>query len=449
MNLSSLRDSVMVRMIIVAVLGIVLQVPISLVSHLIWDRQRTREVAVGEVTEKWGRPQTIIGPILTVPIKRSAKSNDGGVRTYTEQAHFLPDTLALNAELTPEVRYRGIYRVVLYNTQLTIEADFPSPQSHDDVVGDGEILWKEAFVTIGISDLKGIRTISSATCGDRLLTPDPGLRTKDLVPAGFTLRTPLSPGENSIRLALDTSINGSEELRIVPLGKQTRLSAHSSWGDPSFTGDFLPEKREITDSAFRASWNVLHLNRNLPQAWTGPQTHLGDASFGVKLLLPVDEYQKNSRAVKYAIMFISLTFLAFAMIDVLSDSPFHPIHYTLIGLALILFFVMLLSLSEHLSFNISYLLASAPVIIIISMYTRGITRQWRVTAVVAGVLASLYGFLFVLLQLEDYSLLLGSLGLFAGLALVMFLTRSVDWFGVARPKRAEPECMFVPESLGQ
>jgi inner membrane protein len=448
MTVSSIRDSAVLRMGIVAVLGLMLLIPVSFISHLIWERERTRDSALREVTEKWGVRQTVTGPILSIPVKRTVKTKNDMAKTFVEFAHFLPDKLTLQTRLTPEILYRGIYRVALYNAQMTVDADFPTPLVEENVVanldavwkeasGDVEIMWKEAFLTFGISDLKGVKGISGLTVDQRPLVPEPGLRTKDLVQSGFTFRMPLSPSQNPGHLKFEMSVNGSEDIRMVPLGRETKAYARSDWASPSFIGDFLPERREITDSSFTASWNVLHLNRNLPQSWNGPQQNLQASSFGVKLLLPVDEYQKNLRAVKYAVMFIGLTFLAFFIIDVLSRSPFHPIHYTLVGFALILFFILLLSISEHISFNSAYLIASLPVILLISMYTRGVTGLWRVTGMVGGILALLYGLLFVLLQLEDYSLLLGSVSLFASLATVMYLTRRIDWFGLGRPKEDE------------
>jgi inner membrane protein len=428
-----------------------LLIPVSFVNQLIQDRQKTRDGALREVTEKWGGKQAITGPILTVPIKRTLKTKGNTLNTFVEFAHFLPDMLTVQTRISPEIRYRGIYRVALYNAHMTVEADFPTPLLADNVdadlnavwketSADVEILWKEAFITFGISDLKGVKRISGITADQQPLIPEHGLRTKDLVQSGLTFRMPLSPSQNPGHLKFELSVNGSEEIRMVPLGKETKVDAHSSWGAPSFIGDFLPEKREITDSSFTASWNVFPLNRNLPQAWIGSKQCSQASSFGIKLLLPVDEYQKNLRAVKYAVMFIGLTFLAFFVIDVLSRSPFHPIHYTLVGFALILFFVLLLSISEHVSFNTAYLISSLPVILLISMYTQGVTGRWGLTAVVTGILAMLYGLLFTLLQLEDYALLLGSISLFASLASVMYLTRRIDWFGLERPKGNEPAC---------
>jgi len=227
-------------------------------------------------------------------------------------------------------------------------------------------------------------------------------------------------------------VSGSDELRFVPLGKTTNGEMKCLWGDPSFLGDFLPEKREISAGGFHASWDVLSWNRTLPPRWTGRQAGLMGQILGVKLLQVVDEYRKSSRAVKYAILFVALTFLSFFVVDVLRRSPFHPVHYTLVGLALVLFFVLLLSLSEYLAFNLSYALSSGAIVLLIALYTRAISRRWGVAAAIAAVLAGLYAFLLVLLQLEDYALLLGSLLLFVSLAVVMYLTRRIDWFALGK-----------------
>ena len=428
MKRRSLRDSIVLRIAVVCVLAILLEIPVSLVSDLIHERKGRRDSGAREIAEKWGLQQTVTGPVLSVPVKHTTRNKDGVVKTSVEFSHFLPDSLVVSTQLAPDIRYRGIYRVVVYNAHVNIEADFPGALLPERT-GESEILWQEAFLTMGITDLKGIRSITGVMNDDRRLSPEPGLRTRDLMQAGFTFRTPLPPGEKPLHFKIDMSLNGSGEFRIVPLGRQTTMTADSPWRDPCFVGDFLPERREITGTSFNASWNVIHLNRNLPQAWSGPQPNLNDSSFGVMLHLPVDGYQKCARVVKYSIMFIALTFLAFTVIDVLNESPFHPIHYLLVGLALILFFGLLLSLSEHLSFNGSYLIASIPIVALITAYTRGVTRSWKVAGVIATILTVLYTFMFVLLQLEDYALLLGSVGLFVSLALVMHLTRGIDWFG--------------------
>jgi inner membrane protein len=184
----------------------------------------------------------------------------------------------------------------------------------------------------------------------------------------------------------------------------------------------------VSASGFRAEWSVLDFNRNLPQSWTGAQKSISASTFGARFVMPVDEYQKNERAVKYAILFIALTFLGFFLIDTLGASPFHPVHYLLAGLALILFFVLLLSLSEHVAFNVAYSVASTAILLLVSLYLKGVTGKWSIAFSIGGILFGMYAFLFVLLQLEDLALLLGSVGLLGILAVVMHLTRRIDWF---------------------
>jgi inner membrane protein len=212
----------------------------------------------------------------------------------------------------------------------------------------------------------------------------------------------------------------------------------SKWRSPSFTGNFLPEKREITSDGFRAEWSVSQLNRNFPQSWSGETYAIDNSAFGVKLYSPVDQYQKVTRAVKYAILFIVLTFMAFFLTEIFTGVLIHPIQYTLIGLAIILFYVILLSLSEHIPFLSSYAIASAGVIFLISAYAKSVLKGKRSAVIIGTILLGLYLFLYVTLQLEDFALLLGSVGLFAILAVVMYLTRRINWFDIGK-RSVEPD----------
>jgi inner membrane protein len=215
------------------------------------------------------------------------------------------------------------------------------------------------------------------------------------------------------------------------------VNVSSPWGNPSFVGSTLPTRRSVETGAFSAEWKVLHLNRNFPQQWTGNQHGIAASAFGVKLLLPIDEYQKTMRAAKYAIMFIVFTFLAFFLTEILNRKVIHPIQYALIGFSLLLFYVLLLSISEQVAFNYAYAISSLSIILLIAGYTRSVLTSNIATAMIAGIMIVLYGFMYVLLQLEDYALLLGSIGLFVILALVMYLTRRIDWFAVgAKQQRA-------------
>ncbi len=264
----------------------------------------------------------------------------------------------------------------------------------------------------------------------------PGSRNEQLIKtirSGVSANIPLNIAEakKAYNFTFDINLKGSEKLGFIPLGGETNVELISDWQTPSFDGAFLPDEREVGKDGFKARWKVLQLNRNFPQSWKGkPSNDILDSAFVVKLLVPVDEYQKNERSVKYAIMFISLTFLIFFFVEVINKIRIHPIQYLLVGLALVLFFSLLLSLSEHLNFNLAYLIASIGTISAITLYSRNIFKNNRLTMLQGGVLAILYIFIFTILQLQDYALLMGSTGLFVVLAIVMFISRKIDWYAI-------------------
>jgi inner membrane protein len=215
------------------------------------------------------------------------------------------------------------------------------------------------------------------------------------------------------------------------------VNVESDWANPSFTGSFLPEDRQISADGFNSEWNILHLNRNYPQQWKGANQVVAATVFGVDLLQPVDEYQKTMRTAKYAIMFIGLTFLTFFMIELLSGSTIHPVQYLLIGFALLIFYTLLLSISEYVTFGYAYLAASAAIVSLITIYSVSVLSDWRKAGAILGMLTMLYGYLYILLQLQDYALLMGSLGLLLVLSCVMYLTRNIDWFEIMGSKRSK------------
>jgi inner membrane protein len=250
---------------------------------------------------------------------------------------------------------------------------------------------------------------------------------------------------DSLRFECDLNLNGSTDLYFMPFGKQTNVSLTSPWATPSFTGAYLPDSRTVDAAGFRAQWKVLQYNRNYPQQGVGAflfrrqpgaayaEGYKGESvsdptAFGVRLLTPVDEYQKTMRSAKYAVMFILITFTAFFFVEILDKRRIHPIQYLLVGFAVCLFYLLLLALSEHISFNWAYLASAAAILGMITFYVRYVFQNARLTALFSGILALLYGFYFSLLQLEDYSLLLGTLGLALILGTIMYLTRKVNWY---------------------
>jgi inner membrane protein len=217
----------------------------------------------------------------------------------------------------------------------------------------------------------------------------------------------------------------------------TDVNLASEWPNPSFNGAFLPDKRTVTVNGFKANWNVLHLNRNFPQIWTGNQHAISNSSFGIDLLLPVDNYQKSYRSIRYAILFIGFTYLVFFFIEVLNKIFIHPIQYILVGVALIVFYTLLLSISEHINYNFAFIISALATLLLIAGYVRAILKSGKLTMLISGILAVLYTFIFVIIQLQDYALLIGSIGLFIILGLVMYFSRKIDWYNLNLQEKNE------------
>lgn len=442
------RNSVTLKLLTVGLLVLILLIPASMVNSLIMERESIRDNAVEEVSAKWGGPQTVAGPVLSVPYERVLTNSEGKPVTERGYAHFLPDTLAVEGELLPQKRYRGIYVVVLYNAQLAVRGHFSGLRADALSVPEESLQWEEAIFTIGISDMKGVEAAIAVQFNDTTLQLGPGTVTNNIYSSGASVPFPLPRGADSnISFAYDLNLNGSTDLHFTPFGKTTTVQLSSTWTAPSFEGAFLPDERVVSDSGFTADWQVLQLNRNYPQQGVGRFVQSNDqdptyygtdpvrrmaSTFGLKLLLPIDEYQKTMRSAKYAIYFILLTFLTFFFIEILNRKRLHPIQYLLVGAGIVLFYILLLSFSEHLSFDTAYWIACTAILLLITVYSYFMLRNRKLTVMVFGILAILYGFFYSILQLQDYALLMGSLGLLLILAVIMYLTRNVDWYGLKR-----------------
>jgi inner membrane protein len=431
MDENRLRSSILLRMLLIAALTLILLIPAAIVESLINERKERKDSVVGEVSGKWGNLQTVAGPVLTVPMRYTSKNAEGKIITNTSQLHILPDSLFIDGSISTEVRSRGIFQVVLYNAKLSVSGSINTADVPLLSRSAGEPLWNEAFLTVGISDLRGIKENVVLNFGGERLSATSGVRSDDVVNSGISFFPKIS-GQTKTPFSFTLDLNGSSDLRFVPLGGHTEVSLRSGWNSPSFIGDFLPEQKDVGDAGFSARWKVLELNRNFPQSFTGRNETVTASLFGIRLLQNVDEYQQTYRTAKYALLNIALTFLAFFLCEILSKEHLHPIHYALVGLSLILFYVLVLSLSEHLGFGLAYLLSSLAVLTLVTLYTRAVSSVRGTWIVTGSVIFGLYLFLFIVMQLEDYALLVGSIGLLAGLASVMFLTRKVDWFSFGK-----------------
>ena len=442
-NTGKSGERLALKSIIIFTLVLVLWATTFLIQGLIDERQSRQQEAISEVSSKWGKQQTLSGPVLTVPYIEYEKNPDAYKEANTpflkviKYAHFLPEELKVDGKLYPEKRYRGIYDVVVYNSGLNFKGKFPSPDLVALNIPKENILYDDAFVAVGISDLRGIEDEISLQWNSDKKLMNPGIVSNDVLASGISAPVAIVKGDtekSSYDFSFDLKLKGSQLLYFTPLGKETNINLSAGWATPSFDGAFLPAKRIVSDSSFSASWKVLHLNRNYPQSWKGNAYEIGNSAFGVNLLTPVDNYQKSTRSVKYAIMIIILTFVVIFFIEILNHRMIHPFQYILIGLGLCIFYSLLIAISEHTSFNFSYLISCAATIGLIAAYAKSVFKDYKLVALVAGVLTILHGYIFTLIQLEDYALLMGSIGLFIVLAILMYYSRKIDWYNLGKPK---------------
>ena len=431
-----LKYNIYFKVAIIIFIGLLLLIPAQMIRGLVYEREARQQEAITEVSSKWGQQQTLSGPFITIPFIKYVKETDK--KNGTEKViqvrdfiHILPSELKINGNMKPERRNRGIYDIVVYNSKINLSGKFPKINLKEFDVPASNIQFDKAHLTMGITDLRGIEEQVQLNWNSQKYLFNPGVVSTDIIGSGINSPISINGNDSSnYSFSFDLDIKGSQFLYFTPVGKITDVNISSSWKNPSFTGAFLPDSRNVSDTGFTAHWNILHLNRNYPQSWTGNKYMTGESVFGIDLLLPVDNYQKTTRAIKYAILFICFTFLVFFFIEVLNRVFIHPVQYILVGIALIVFFTLLLSVSEHLSFNIAYILSAIATLMLIALYIKAILKNTKLTILISSILFLLYLFIFIIIQLQDYALLIGSIGIFLILALVMYYSRKIDWYNL-------------------
>lgn len=427
------------RVFAVALLGLLMLAPLYLVSKVVNERGAYYNNALHNIASSWGGKQTLVGPILVIPYVEHLTSVDtltdenGENRVVSKDIYndrtaiLLPETLEIRTDLKEEHRQRGIYDALVYTANLSLSGKF----NHEALSGSGEgekrILWDKAFVTIGLDDTRAIDTASSFFWNDGRIGLEPGTLISKLAPNGFHIPLPVSASSNTTNeFKLTLSLRGSDGLFFAPLGENTAIRMTSPWTHPSFQGELLPDKYEVNEQGFHAEWDIPHLVRNYPQSWVMDDKQgydLRQATAGVNLYEPTTLYSQVTRAVKYGALFIGLTFLVLLAIELSLKQRLHVLQYALVGVALSLFYLILLALAEQVGFLYAYLAASATTVLIITLYIGAILRNSRQILIVFLTLAALYGFLYLLLQMEDYALLAGAALLALTTSIMMYVTR--------------------------
>jgi inner membrane protein len=403
---------------LLAVMGLFLLIPLEMIKSIIRERQQNSEKVKKEIASQWAGEQTVSGPVLNIPVKIIPSKKDA--EPYRSVFHLMPESLTINGDVQTEKRHRSIYQAVVYTADLNLSGEFLIPVL--DAGEQSEILWNEAYYSLGISDNRGLKGGVSLKTDSGTADAIPGLKETDVFSSGITFPASLSGEKKNISYSLNLKLSGSEVLRFLPAGKTTKVMVRSPWTSPGFSGNFLPAERTINDKGFTAGWLVTNLNRNFPQVWSGNTYNTASDSFGVDFVLLVDHYQKSLRSAKYGILFIALTFLALLFAEMTTNERFHIFHYLLVSLALILFFSLLNASSEQLGFNLAYLISAASTILLISMFLRVLVKNYRPVVMLSGLLVFLYTFIFILLSLNDYAYLAGNVGLFILLSVTMWLS---------------------------
>lgn len=439
---ASIRSSQMLRLLSIGFLALLLLIPIVMIGELVTERAGRRDEAQAEVSSMWGAAQSITGPALVVPYTHQwTEILPGGqtaVRRETRSATFLPERLHVKGTLDSEVRRRGIFSVPVYRLHLSMDGEFARPALSELGIDPASVDWERAYLAVGISDVRAIQEETAVSWNRRETAFLPGTLGFLNGASGIHAPVHIPEGTGPIPFAFPLALNGSLRLDLVPFGGNTTVELQADHGHPSFQGNWLPTERKVEEGHFSARWAIPFLGRSYPQSWLSGQPVLdavNQSRFGVALANPVDHYRMASRSVKYASLFILLTFAVVWLFEVLAGIRVHPIQYLLLGSALCLFYLLELSLGEHLGFPLAYTVASVAVVGMVGAYGMAALRRAARATGVAGCVALLYGYLYLLLQNEDYALLLGSVTLFAILGAIMYLTRGVDWYAAGlRPE---------------
>lgn len=424
------KNKLILKSFFIGFLVLALLIPTFLIMYLVSERKDRKQEVTNEISNKWSAAQTITGPFLIVPYTQT--ENNVQVKKYL---YILPEQLDINGNIETEIRYRSIYKVPVYTVRpITLKGKFSKNSLKSVNINELSLRWEETKLCVGITDLKGVKE-QTVKWNDQLLATEPGLPETDIAQQGINTILPLDSSflnaDNDFTIQL--ILQGSDRLYFTPMGNSTTAHLSSRWNSPAFDGRYLPDTEKITKDHFEADWKISHFNRDFPKIFSntaGAKHSVAASAFGVIMLSPFDAYAQTMRSLKYAILIIALTFFAYFFTEIFQKRPVHPLQYILIGMALVVFYTLLLSLSEYILFPFAYLTASLATIILLSWYTYSIFKKLKTTGMFAVLLSVLYLFIYVLIQMQDNALLFGSIGLFVLLALAMYLSRKIDWYGI-------------------
>ncbi|HGY1810846.1 cell envelope integrity protein CreD [Citrobacter braakii] len=425
---------------------LLLLIPLTMVRQIIVERSDYRDEVEDAIRQSTSGPQKMVGPLIAIPVTELYTSLEDGKEIQRKRSyiHFwLPESLVVEGNQNVEARKIGIYEGQVWHNDVSVKAEFNAERLSD--LNHPNISIGKPFIVVGVGDARGIGVVKAPQVNGASLAVEPGTGL-DGRAQGIHIPLPdASWTEQNLSMALSLNLSGTGDFSVVPVGRNSEMTLTSNWPHPNFLGDFLPAKREISESGFKAQWQSSWFANNLGERFNDEKIGwLGMPAFSVAVATPADQYQLTDRATKYAILLIVLTFMSFFVLESMTNLRLHPMQYLLVGLSLVMFYLLLLALSEHIGFTAAWITASLVGALMNGVYLQAILQGWRSSILFTVALLGLDGVMWVLLRSQDSSLLLGTGVLLFALCGVMFLTRHLDWHSLAQPK-AKPKSTELPE----
>ena len=441
------RYRTLIKLVGVGVLILLLLIPLGMITGVLSERLNRRNEAVADITSSWGREQNVIGPVLMIPYQYRFKAikevpgKDGKVEkreveeTASAWAYFLPEQLNVTGDVQTQMLHRGIYDAAVFRAQVTVAGKFAPPDFAYFKIDIKDVQWKDALLAIAVTDLRGTRQALVLDWGGTKRPMLPGSQVPGYTTGATALLALDKPITSAVEFSIPLDMNGSGGIFFAPFGVENETNLKSNWPDPGFRGAFLPADRSVRADGFDAKWKVSYYGRDYPQHWTSQTGNerfttqaVAQSMFGAQFLSILDSYRYVERSIKYGVLFLVLVFTTFFLFEVTARQKIHPLQYLMVGAALCLFYLLLLSISEFIGFGLAYLIAAAASTILITWYCRFFLGGGVRTLIIGAGLVGVYTFLYITLRQQDYALLMGAIALFILLAVVMYVTRKIDWY---------------------
>ena len=425
-------NKLLIKIVFILLMTLLLMIPNAMIRDLIYERKVRKSVIEMDVAKSYGHDQKILPPVLKVPFSQWVSDSEGNKKEVKGEFGFSPLDTDINGLINTDKRKRSIYEIVVYDSEFKANSKFPNVAIDNSVYQNCTLDYKNAYLLVGVKDPNGLDDNTEFVVNGNQVGLE-GIANISCSQLTFvkTETFEVKPEGNIIQSSI--YLRGTKGVMIEPIGERMSVSISSKWMDPSFVGTRLPTDYDVNDDGFVSNWSINKYSHSYPKMWTSDNSILNkNFAFGVNLIKPIDDYGKNHRTAKYALLIISLTFGIFFFFEILFKKSIHPIQYTLVGFSLSIFFLLLLSFTEHIGFDKAYLISSLSTTILIVTYAKFILSSKRAVLILSFLLLALFGYIFIILQMKDFALLAGSLALFAVLVVVMILSRNINWYELSK-----------------